>query len=416
MSYKSAANRRRTFQLQVFRYGVGVCILLGAFAIYFYLFSFSPASTPSQDIKKPPITKHVAPLVNEIVKQRITVENDLQFLISLNPDGYAYEETRDILSFGVRPVGSVGIRGVREHIVNTLNELDWKVELDSFVTSTPSGELEFVNIIATYCPMMEKRVVYAAHYDSKVFNPNTFVGATDSAAPCGMLLDIARAVSEYNSASEELCSRITSGIQLVFFDGEEAFGRWSSSDSVYGSRHLAKLWATTTIQREETGHIIFAPESTEDGSIDPPSRDSELIASNNLLKGIEALVLLDLLGAPAAPIAPQYQSTYDTVFKSILNVQSMLQNNALLVSSAQDGAYFVDRQVFPGNIDDDHRPFRDLGVPIAHIIPVPFPSVWHTANDNLDALDRGIVENLARIFRVVAFMQMGVPVETNSSS
>lgn len=31
--------------------------------------------------------------------------------------------------------------------------------------------------------------------------------------------------------------------QLVFFDGEEAFVKWTDTDSLYGSRHLAKKMA-----------------------------------------------------------------------------------------------------------------------------------------------------------------------------
>ena len=31
-------------------------------------------------------------------------------------------------------------------------------------------------------------------------------------------------------------------LQFVFFDGEEAFKRWTSTDSIYGSRHLAGTW------------------------------------------------------------------------------------------------------------------------------------------------------------------------------
>ena len=31
---------------------------------------------------------------------------------------------------------------------------------------------------------------------------------------------------------------------MIFFDGEEAFNRWSATDSLYGSRHLAQLWST----------------------------------------------------------------------------------------------------------------------------------------------------------------------------
>lgn len=31
-------------------------------------------------------------------------------------------------------------------------------------------------------------------------------------------------------------------LQLVFFDGEEAFQQWTATDSLYGARHLAAKW------------------------------------------------------------------------------------------------------------------------------------------------------------------------------
>ena len=31
-----------------------------------------------------------------------------------------------------------------------------------------------------------------------------------------------------------------SSLQLIFFDGEEAFVRWTDTDSIYGARHLAE--------------------------------------------------------------------------------------------------------------------------------------------------------------------------------
>ena len=40
------------------------------------------------------------------------------------------------------------------------------------------------------------------------------------------------------------------------------------------------------------------------------------------------------------------------------------------------------------------------GVPIVHLITSPFPSVWHTARDNLQALDFNRIDNLARVLRV----------------
>ena len=44
------------------------------------------------------------------------------------------------------------------------------------------------------------------------------------------------------------------GLQLVFFDGEEAFRSWTATDSIYGARHLAEKLATETrrVEREIT--------------------------------------------------------------------------------------------------------------------------------------------------------------------
>ena len=33
---------------------------------------------------------------------------------------------------------------------------------------------------------------------------------------------------------------IERSLQVIFFDGEEAFVRWTNTDSIYGSRHLAE--------------------------------------------------------------------------------------------------------------------------------------------------------------------------------
>ncbi|NWV57594.1 QPCT cyclotransferase, partial [Daphoenositta chrysoptera] len=33
-------------------------------------------------------------------------------------------------------------------------------------------------------------------------------------------------------------------LQLLFLDGEEAFGDWSATDSLYGARHLAATMAS----------------------------------------------------------------------------------------------------------------------------------------------------------------------------
>ena len=40
------------------------------------------------------------------------------------------------------------------------------------------------------------------------------------------------------------------------------------------------------------------------------------------------------------------------------------------------------------------------GVPIVHLITYPFPRVWHTANDNADAIDKTFVSNFRKILAV----------------
>ena len=47
--------------------------------------------------------------------------------------------------------------------------------------------------------------------------------------------------------------------------------------------------------------------------------------------------------------------------------------------------------------------YLSTGVPIVHLIAVPFPDVWHTHADNKAALHRPTIENLRKIFVVFLF-------------
>lgn len=41
-----------------------------------------------------------------------------------------------------------------------------------------------------------------------------------------------------------------------------------------------------------------------------------------------------------------------------------------------------------------------LGVHVLHLIPSPFPSVWHTFDDNEQNLNRATIQNLNKILQV----------------
>lgn len=89
-----------------------------------------------------------------------------------------------------------------QHIKTTLGSLGagWEVTEDRFVSQTPYGTLPFTNLIATLNPSAKRRLVLACHYDSKYYPPQwhgmEFQGATDSAVPCAMMLELARALDE----------------------------------------------------------------------------------------------------------------------------------------------------------------------------------------------------------------------------
>jgi glutaminyl-peptide cyclotransferase len=58
--------------------------------------------------------------------------------------------------------------------------------------------------------------------------------------------------------------------------------------------------------------------------------------------------------------------------------------------------------IYGGYIGDDHVPFMARGVEVLHIIPSPFPHVWHTIDDDGEHLDLDTTDDWALI--VTAFV------------
>lgn len=298
-----------------------------------------------------------------------------------------------------RAVGSENITLVREYIVSTLKVLDWHVEEDTFTDNTPYGIQSFTNIIATKDPTASRRVILSAHYDSKFFSnypDNQFVGATDSAAPCAMMLDLAETLNPfldqrkqrledgYDDEDEDVADTT---LQLVFFDGEEAFKDWTDTDSVYGARHLAGKWSTTYIVPNSKRRLLGHASLTE-------------------LSTIEHIILLDLLGAPNPTIRSYFIDTA-WLFDAMVSAETRLKDVGALdeAETTNFRSFFLPRtgsgnQYNYGYIGDDHVPFLQKGVNILHIIAYPFPRVWHTLRDDASALDVLTMRRWNMILRV----------------
>uniref|UniRef100_A0A803YGQ4 glutaminyl-peptide cyclotransferase n=1 Tax=Meleagris gallopavo TaxID=9103 RepID=A0A803YGQ4_MELGA len=86
-----------------------------------------------------------------------------------------------------------------QHITDHLSALraGWQLDLDTFSAPTPRGTVTFSNLVATLSPSAPRRLALACHYDTKVLaSPGAaaFIGATDSAVPCAMLMEVAAAL------------------------------------------------------------------------------------------------------------------------------------------------------------------------------------------------------------------------------
>lgn len=280
----------------------------------------------------------------------------------------------ELLSYGTRVGGSwsAGYNKTRAMIstmasctaVQTASspKVLWDVAYDDFVQDTVVGKRTFSNIVAHFgaANHTARHLVLAAHYDSKLFENFEFLGACDSAVPVVMLLHLMKFVSRASLAHPQLS---LPPITVLFLDGEEAFIDWKGSDNTYGSRHLASQW-------EKEGR----------------------------LSNISLFVLLDLLGTQDLPFHNYFQDTASTnAYNTLKNIEQK-RRAAKQVLRGEQRNFFPQETRTPYATEDDHVPWMQRGVPILHLIPMPFPDVWHTPNDKLAAID---FERTADLFLIL---------------
>ncbi|KAH9423203.1 hypothetical protein DERP_003480 [Dermatophagoides pteronyssinus] len=274
-----------------------------------------------------------------------------------------------------RVVDTPSHANVKNFIVNYLNNLEWTVEQDEFETNTPMGRKKFTNIVGTLNPQACKRIVLACHYDSKYFPDFDFLGATDSAVPCTMILELLRKLDPKLKQHKNQNDDIT--LQVIMFDGEEAFQRWTNDDSLYGSRHLAARLNSLSSR----------------SNLCPRNVETEL-------DRIQVLILLDLIGE-ASPRFCSYYSKTQKMFDHLSRIERKLNRFKLLETNRLSGTNYFSRCPFStSEIEDDHIPFQKLGVNILHIISTPFPLNWHLEGDDGRNLHHPTINNLMKIFQI----------------
>ncbi|PVV02113.1 hypothetical protein BB560_003443 [Smittium megazygosporum] len=276
-----------------------------------------------------------------------------------------------------RVVGTQGYYDVQRFLVDKLKEFNFDVSFDNFTSNTPMGEKSFSNIIGIRNPKSTKRLVLAAHYDSKIFPGEKFIGATDSSVPMALILGVCKTLSSLMDNSER-------GLQIIFFDGEEAFINWSGTDSLYGSKNLAQKWSK---------------------SLDPISANALPNLKANELDLVEVFVLLDLIGTSDNQFVPLEATTLQ-VFNQIADIEKNLLERKYVSKT-----YFLKSSSASWqHIEDDHIPFVKLGVRALHLISTPFPWSWHTLDDNPKSLSSETIENLNTVMIAFVASYLNLPV------
>jgi Zn-dependent M28 family amino/carboxypeptidase len=271
-------------------------------------------------------------------------------LLAAAPGGFtgssALEFTRKVVAFGPREPGSAASAKLRQYILSQLKRARCEVKVESFQADTPVGPVRMHNIIARFPGSSGRAVAITGHYDTKRIPGVEFVGANDGGSSTGFLLEMARVLASRSHKDD---------IYLVWFDGEEAYGNWSSTDGVYGSRYQAARWAA-------------------DGT----------------LARLKALVNVDMIGDRELAIA---RDAYSTGWLQRLVWQTAGELGL--------GRYFLNE---PFAIEDDHVPFVRRGVPALDLIDFdygPGHSWWHTDQDTPDKLS-------AESFQVVGSVLLAI--------
>jgi hypothetical protein len=240
----------------------------------------------------------------------------------------ALAHVRQLVDFGPRPSGSEAIEKSRRYIEDQLRRAGWQVARQSFTGDTPRGKVEFVNLIARF-PAQGNRVqpsfLLCSHYDTKTFDAIKFVGANDGGSSTGLLLELARVLGQHPNLAEK--------IELVFFDGEEAYDHFSDTDGLYGSRYF-------------TGHL----------------------GSNRQFRGG---ILLDMVGDRSLDVTLPADSPPEMA-RDVFAAAEALKLRSYFT--------YLDREMI-----DDHSPLNAIGIPTIDVIDFDY-SWWHTAGDTMDKI------------------------------
>jgi hypothetical protein len=242
----------------------------------------------------------------------------------------ALAHVQRLVDLGPHPAGSDAIEKTRDYIEEQLRHSGWNVTRQAFTDDTPRGKIHFANLIARFggdANTASPSFLLCSHYDTKLFDAIQFVGANDGGSSTGLLLELARVIGRHPNLARK--------VELVFFDGEEAFENFSDTDGLYGSRYFAKQLQIGEA-KQFRGGMLFDMVGDRSLGITLPA-DSPVAMARDVFAAAEALKVRDYFS-------------------------------------------YLDRDLI-----DDHASLNAIGVATIDVIDFDYPP-WHTAGDTVDKI------------------------------
>jgi len=276
----------------------------------------------------------------------------------------AYNFIAKQVKFGPRVPNTEAHKATKNWLVNQLKEHGATVIEQDFKAKAYTGTiLNGTNIIGQYNPAAKKRILFAAHWDSRHITDNDpdeskrnlpVDAADDGASGVGVLLEVARNLSSLPA---------NMGVDIIFFDAEDYGTPTNGNTYCLGSQYWSK---------------------------------------NFHIGGYKAKygILLDMVGAknPRFPIEGN----------SFRFAPQIVNKVWKLAREMGHGTYFSMEKV--GAVTDDHLFVNQIaGIPMIDIINLPnntekgFVKHWHTTNDNMDNISKQTLGAVGQLMLAVIF-------------
>lgn len=289
--------------------------------------------------------------------------------------GRAMTHVKAMVGFGPRPFGSDALGKTADYIGAELDKLGLKMQRHELVHEKEKKKIRNLHVqIDGDDPANGPILMFGAHYDTKLTDGHTdaahnfpFLGAIDGAGGPAVLLELARELK--GRTQKPKCN-----VWLYWIDAEESLDwTWNDERALLGSKAFCAMLSET-----------------------------------KLLRRVKAFVLIDLIGSKNFKIDKDGNS--DSRLQDLFGSTAKAMGQEVYQFPTAQELAFYSQQGIKWGTTDDHNTFTKFGVPSVLLIDfsrrVPphlqnlkegqqgqvdpnYEQWWHTADDNLAAMDAG---------------------------